>query len=44
MGEKMKDLINDEFDDPIGLSENGEYENLVKEISMIDQRLAVYKS
>lgn len=32
MGDKIKNLINEEFDDPIGLSENGENENLIKEI------------
>ena len=32
MGDKIKNLINEEFDDPIGLSENEENENLIKEI------------
>jgi hypothetical protein len=44
MGDKVKDLINEEFDDPIGMSESGDFDNLVKELSMIDQRLLGYKS
>ena len=43
MGDKIKNLINEEFDDPIGLSENGENENLIKEIQQIDERLFEYK-